>query len=271
MGTLFRITVFAASAAEARSACDAAFARVRELDARLSDYREDSELSYLCRAGEITASADLFRVLEQAFAIARASGGAFDPTVGPLTRLWRNSVRTGALPGAASLAAARARTGWRRVKLHRRSRRIRLTAPNMQLDLGGIAKGFAADEMLAVLEQRLGHRRGLVAASGDLAVGDPPPARPEGWRVELTGGAIHSVTRRGVSTSGPGEQSVEIGGTRYAHIVDPRTGLGLQNAGMVSVIAPTATLADALATAAVVLPPAAGGALCRQWKALCLR
>lgn len=271
MGTLFRVTVFAASPSEARAACDAAFARGRELDARLSDYREDSELNRLCRAGEIAASTDLFRVMERALAIARVSDGAFDPTVGPLTRLWRASVRTRSLPDAATLAAARARTGWRRVKLHRRSRHIRLAAPGMQLDLGGIAKGFAADEMLAVLAQRLGHRRALVAASGDLAVGDAPPARPDGWRVELTGGVIRSVFHCGVSTSGPGEQSVEIGSARYAHIVDPRTGLGLQNAGTVSVIAPTATLADALATAAVVLPPAAAQTLCRRLKALCLR
>ena len=270
MGTLFRIVVYAESATHARTGFDAAFARARELDARLSDYRPDSELNQLCQARRLQPSADLLAVLTIALDIARTSHGAFDPTLGPFTRLWRESRRVGSLPSSAALAEARRRTGWRRVRLNPRNHTITLTgAAGMQLDLGGIAKGFAADQMLYVL-RHAGFPHALVAASGDLALGDPPPGRA-GWTVEVAGGATRTLANCGVSTSGPAEQFAVIGGLRYAHIVDPRTGIGLVNARTAGVIAPTATLADALATAAVVMGHAHAQRLAIRWKAVCLK
>ena len=268
MGTLFRVVVYAESSSQAREGFDAAFARARALDERLSDYRADSELNRLCRAGRASVSQDLFDVLKIAVKLARGSEGAFDPTLGPFTRLWRESRRTGRLPSAEAIAEARSRTGWRKIKLNARTRTITLAVPDMQLDLGGIAKGFAADEMLGVL-RRLGLASALVAASGDIAVGAAPPGRT-GWSVEA-GGRNHVLANCGVSTSGPDAQFVMIGGRRYAHIIDPRTGIGLINARTAAVIAPTATLADALATAAVVMDPTSAQRLARRWKAVCLR
>lgn len=268
MGTLFRIILYANSPAVARSAFDAAFARARELDATLSDYRGDSELNRLCRAGRGVVGNDLFTVLDRAHEIARASGGAFDPTVGPFTKLWRASRKAGRLPSSAELAAARAASGWRKVKLDRRTRTVRLAAPNMQLDLGGIAKGYAADQMLRLLQSR-GIATALVAASGDLAIGAPPPGRP-GWTISLEAAKTNELLANcGVSTSGAAEQFVEINGVRYSHILDPRTGLGLtgvHGARTLSVIAPDATLADALATMAAVAGPAKALRLIRRWK-----
>ena len=268
MGTLFRVVVYAESSAQARQGFDAAFTRARALDDRLSDYRADSELNRLCRAGSAAVSRDLFDVLKVAVEIARSSDGAFDPTLGPFTRLWRESRRSGRLPSAEAVAEARGRTGWRKIKLSARTRTVRLGTTGMQLDLGGLAKGFAAQEMLAVL-RKLGMPSALVAASGDIALGDAPPGRT-GWSVEA-GGRNHVLANCGVSTSGGEEQFVEIDGRRYAHIVDPRTGIGLLNASTAAVIARTAILADALATAALVLDPTSAERLASRWKAVCLR
>ena len=268
MGTLFRVVVYAESSALARQGFDAAFARARELDARLSDYHADSELNRLCRAGQAQVSEDLFAILKLALEIARSSHGAFDPTLGPFTQLWRESRRNGRLPSTGEISEARSRTGWRKIKLNARTRTVRLSATGMQLDLGGIAKGFAAQEMLTVLG-KLGLPSALVAASGDIALGAAPPGRT-GWSVEA-GGRNRILANCGVSTSGPEAQFVMIDGRKYAHIVDSRTGIGLINARTAAVIAPTATLADALATAAVVLDPASAQRLAGRWKAVCLR
>lgn len=268
MGTLFRVTLYADSAGQARAGFTAAFARAHELDAALSDYKEDSELNRLCRAGRAPVSEDLFNVLRAALEIARESRGAFDPTLGPLTRLWRESRRARRLPDPAALAEARRRTGWRKVRLFARTRTVTLAGTGMQLDLGGIAKGFTADQMLLTL-RKLGLPHALVAASGDLALGEAPPGRA-GWTVAV-GGSTRLLVNCGVSTSGPGEQFAEIGGVRYAHIVDPRTGIGLVNAKTAGIIAPTATLADALATAAVVLDDGSASRLARRRNAVFLR
>ena len=122
--------------------------------------------------------------------------------------------------------------------------------PDMQLDLGGIAKGYAADQALAVLRSH-GLPRALVAASGDIAVGDPPPGK-RNWRVavgklDATNGEparILYLNNAAVSTSGDAEQFVEIGGRRYSHIVDPRTGVGLTERLQVTVIGRQATDTD---------------------------
>lgn len=266
MGTLFSITLYATNALRAREAADAAFARVGALEEMMTDYDAESELMRLCQqpAGRpVPVSPELFAVLAEARRVAELSDGALDPTVGPLVRLWRRARRTQTLPTAEQLARARAAVGWRKLGLDAAQQTVTLLATNMQLDLGSIAKGYAADAALAVLRQH-GLPRALIAASGDIAVGDAPPGQA-GWRVSIgtpfrSAGAARTLvlTNAAVSTAGDTEQFVVIGGIRYSHIVDPRTGMGLTNRCQVSVIAAHATQSDAFDTAASILGMAAG-------------
>lgn len=258
MGVRTTITVYAPSREVAEPAVEAAFARIAEIDSRLSDYRRESELSELGRrAGgsePMPVSEDLYHVLQAACDFARETDGAFDPTVGPFSALWRQARREGRRPADDVLAAARDRVGWREIEFHPDRRAIRLRRPGMALDLGGIAKGYACDEALAEL-RRHGLRAAMVEAGGDLAAGDPPPAR-DGWSVRVEGHYWpFLVANGGLSTSGDTEQFVDINGIRYSHVLDPRTGLGVTNRVQATVRAPNAMTSDMLATALCVLGP----------------
>jgi thiamine biosynthesis lipoprotein len=267
MGTLFRIVLYAADEQAARAAAKAAFARAAELDGIMSDYRDTSELMQLCKkAGgpPVKVSADLFAVLARAKEIAKLSGGAFDVSAAPAVRLWREARRTRKLPTKEELGRALKLVGYERIRLDARGRTVELLLMGMLLDLGGIAKGYAAEMMLAVL-RRHGITRALVAAGGDIVVGDPPP-EARGWKVGVAPPEKADVKptqylllkNAAVSTSGDTEQYVEIGGKRYSHIVDPKTGLGLTRRGSVTVVAADGTTADALATALSVMGPERG-------------
>lgn len=271
MGTAARIVLHAPDATTARAAAGAAFARMEALEDSFSDYRADSELARLCaRAGQgpVSVSADLFGVLDRALEVARATGGAFDPTIGPLTHLWRAARAAGVTPAPAELAAARARVDWRALRLDPASRTAELELPGMQLDLGAIGKGIACDAALAVLREQ-GYGSALVQLSGDHALGDPPPGRA-GFTIEVGSGlpgepAARLVLRNcGVSVSGAAEQHLDAGGVRYSHILDPARGSGITAPRTVTVVAATAALADALATAVSVLGPAAGRRIAEQ-------
>jgi thiamine biosynthesis lipoprotein len=265
MGTRFQILVYAADEDTARKAAKDAFARITSLNAIMSDYDKTSELMRLCaQAGgpPVPVSAELFFVLSRAQEVSRQSGGAFDVTVGPVVKLWRRSRKVKKLPDPEKLAAARALVGWQNVRLDAEKRTVQLLRPGVQLDLGGIAKGYAADEALAVLKKH-GLDRALVAAGGDIAVSGPPPGA-DGWKIaiarlpgEKDAGRLilHDAA---VSTSGDAEQFVEIDGKRYSHIVDPRTGIGLLGRMSVTVVARKGIESDSLTKVAAVLGPEKG-------------
>jgi thiamine biosynthesis lipoprotein len=268
MGTIVRITLYARDEPAAARASAAAFDRIAQLDAALSDYRDDSELTALSRragTGPVAVSADLFRVLAAAQTIARASDGAFDVTVGPMSVLWRQARRRRQLPEGDRMAAARAHVGYTKLELDAAARTAALRVEGMQLDLGGIAKGFAAGEAMRVLESN-GIARALVAAGGDVVASDAPPGE-RGWTVAI--GTIAgaeppapiTLSRGAVSTSGDAEQFLEAGGTRYSHIFDPRTGAAVTGRRSVTIRAPDGATSDALATAVSVMGAAAGLAL----------
>jgi thiamine biosynthesis lipoprotein len=270
MGTTVRVVLYASTQPEAERAAAAGFARIAELDATLSDYRPESELSRLTRgtvARPVPVSPDLFRVLDAAQRLAARTGGAFDITVGPLSQLWRRARRQNELPSSADLAAARAVSRYTLLTLDAKAQTASVARAGMRLDAGGIAKGFAADEALAAM-RGLGVNQALVAIGGDLAVGDAPPEHT-GWQVALSGlkdvgtapGSPIVVHDVGISTSGDAEQWVEIAGQRYSHIVDPNTGVGLTGHQSVTVVAGDTMTSDMLATAVNVLGPDDGMAL----------
>ncbi len=267
MGTEFKLVLYTSDEARARRASRAAFERIEAINASLSDYDPESELMRLCaRAGgpPLPVSDDLFRVLSRAQALSKRSDGAFDVTIGPVGRLWRRARRNRLMPDPKLLAQARELVGFENVRLDAERRTVQLRKPGMKLDLGGIAKGFAADEALKRLRD-LGIKQALVAAAGDIAVGDPPPGS-DGWTVDVAplkaatlGPAPRlKLVNQAVSTSGDAEQFVEIEGVRYSHILDPRTGLGVVGRSSATVVAPDATTSDSLATALSVLGPEKG-------------
>jgi thiamine biosynthesis lipoprotein len=266
MGTLFRIIVYAKDEETARKASKEAFERVSALNAIMSDYLPTSELMKLCaKAGgePVKVSDELFFVLSRAQEVSRASDGAFDVTVGPVVRLWRQARRSHRLPDPDKLKAALALVGWKNVVLDEKSKTVKLLKRGMQLDLGGIGKGYAADEVLKVLGKH-GITQALVAAGGDIAVGDAPPGRP-GWVIDIApveagkeGPRKLTMSNSAVSTSGDAEQYVEIDGKRYSHIIDPKTGLGLVGRMSATVIAPKGIMADSLTKVVAVLGPKRG-------------
>ncbi len=266
MGTTFRIALYADAGekAEADVAVEVAFQRLAALNAVFSDYEPNSEINRLAAAAPAPweASPDLLDLGTRAWEIAAQTGGAFDPTCGQLTRLWRSTRQRGKLPPRDRLEKALASTGWRHLQPDPAAGTLTLSKPGLLLDYGGIAKGYAADQMLALLRER-GFPAALVQAGGDTAAGEPPGEK--GWPVTLRSGlddtappVILSLAQAAVSTSGDVHQFIEVGGVRYSHIIDPKTGLGLTRRIACAVIAADATTSDAFATALCVLGPDQG-------------
>lgn len=265
MGVRVNVTLYAQDESVAERAAIAAFDRFDALEAIFSDYRPDSEAMRLCdRAFEtpVRASKELRTVLRRSLDLAKRSDGAFDPTVGPIVRLWREARRTGKLPEAAAIRAAKALTGWRLVRLD--GDRVTILKRGVRLDFGGVAKGYACDEAIAAVRAK-GVRRAMVEAGGDIAVSGPPPGS-RGWRIAILGhdGPPETLANAAISTSGDAEQFIEIDGVRYSHIVDPRTGLGMTNRLQTSVVAKRGLTTDPLATAVCVLGEDRGTALAKR-------
>jgi len=276
MAIPFRIVLYAPDGIIATRAAEAAWERIAELNGILSDYNAESELSRLGATAPqeqpVIVSPELYTVLRRATDLSRASDGAFDITVGPLTQLWRRSRRQRELPDPERLRTALSAVGWSAVELHPPDR-VRLSRPGMRLDAGGIAKGYALDEATRVLRSH-GIRSSLVAGAGDIVVTDPPPGQP-GWKVEVAPIDLpeapppRTVWLRNASlcTSGDLFQHVEIEGRRYSHIVDPRTGLGITDHSLVTVIGRDGITCDALSTAISVAGPDRALALARHFGA----
>jgi len=196
--------------------------------------------------------------------VAERSGGAFDVTQGALTRLWRSARKLGELPRSERVERARANGGYRFLHLDAQARTARIDRPGIGLDVGGIAKGFAADEALSAIAAQ-GVTRALVGLGGDIAVSDAPPGEA-GWRVGIAPLApargAHEQTlllrHAAISTAGDAEQWFEVDGRRYSHLIDPRSGWPMQGRSATTVIARRGIDADGLDTAAALLGPEAG-------------
>ena len=269
MGVPWVITVHASDRESGEQAVAAAFTEIERLNGILSDYDADSELARLSAAAPtaepVPVGDDLWRVLVAAEAFRERSGGGFDIAVGPLTTLWRQSRQSEKLPRPDKLALARAAVGAGSIELVIERQAVRLPKPGTRLDAGGIGRGYAADRVIKILADH-GITSALIDSSGDVLASGPPPGAA-GWTIAVAplrpGGEAESLVlaHAAVATSGDAYQAVEIGGVRYSHIVDPRTGIGVPGPAAVTVVAADATAADALATAASVLGATAGPAL----------
>ena len=263
MGTLFRIVLYAQDPAVASQASTEAFERIEALEQILSDYREDSELNRVCRQAFQSpqlVSPELFYVLQRSLYFSELSEGAFDVTIGPVVKLWRESRRDQHLPDAERLSRARLAVGFQNIVLDSETRTVFLRRDDMKLDLGAIAKGYAADQAMAVL-RKYGINRTLVDAGGDLSLGDPPPGF-QGWDIRIHGWdkepkseslwlRLHNV---GIATSGDEFQFLEKHGQHFSHIINPSDALGVRDSVSTTVIAKDGISADALATALSILP-----------------
>lgn len=270
MGIPINITLYAPSELIANQASQAAYRRFREIDRIMSDYDPDSELMQLCSSAKpgtsYPVSPDLFEVIQAAQTLSVKTDGAFDVTVGPVVKLWRIARRRKQLPDPERLKKALESVGYQNIQLDASSRSLSFNREQMRIDLGAIAKGFAADEAINVLKKH-GINSALVDAGGDLVASAPPPGK-EHWSIEMeqlqpinkVEGPVPVVklANNAVATSGDLYQYIEVEGKRYSHIVDPRTGLGLTRSSSVTVIAPTGMQADSLASAISVMGPKRG-------------
>ena len=260
MGTLFRVVTYVDDDEAGRKAMDEAFEIAADFATAATDYEADSELNLLCKsaAGEpVKLSEHLFGVLALAHQLSIDTEGVYDPTLGPLTHLWRESKNSGILPDEEMLKAAKRVSGYQHLSLNPDDQTATLALNGMQLDLGGIAKGYAADLIFEHLKNA-GYNQTLVAAAGDIRLGADPPPKKDGWQIALRTFSLSptgslALKNCAISTSGDLHQHIMIGGKRYAHIIDPQTGLGLTEQKAASVIAPFAQLTDPLATAACLI------------------
>lgn len=262
MGAECRILI-AADEPTADRAAAAAFRRLAEVEEALSDWIPSSEVRNLPeRAGDSAAvGPDLGDALAASLAWSERSGGAFDATLGTLTAAWRKARRDGTPLTPGDARALLARCGWRHVRFDAVARTFAADVDGLQLDFGGIGQGLGADAAMAAIRAE-GVGSALIDLSGDILAGDPPPGR-DAWRVTVDDGrgTVLRLRNRAVTTSGDREQHLDAAGVRLSHVLDPATGWPVTTRVQVTAMAPTATEADALATALCVLGPERGRAL----------
>lgn len=265
MGTSMQVAAFGGDAALRRNAIEEAFGALNEVDRLMSNYRSDSELSFVNAAaarGPVTVSAPLLSLLEAARRISVDSRGAFDVTVGPLVKLWGFFDKKPHVPTAAELAAVRPLVDYRNLLIDPRERTVRFTRPGVEIDLGGIAKGFAVELAANVLRRR--GLSGFVDAGGNqYMLGRQPGKRV--WTVGIKDPTRGSdllgevdVREGAVSTSADSSNFLIAGGRRYGHILDPRSLQPSSAALSVTIVSTDATLGDAMSKAAFILGPKDG-------------
>jgi thiamine biosynthesis lipoprotein len=248
MGSTYSIALYGYDRIKMEAAADAAFDEVRRLDELLSNYQPGSQWSEVNRnaaSRPVKVSPELFDLLSACFEYSRESEGAFDITVGPLMKVWGFYKGSGHLPHKPEVAAALAKVGYRHVQLDRAAQTVRFDRPGVEMDPGGVGKGYAVDRMVEVLRQN-GVQIALVAGSGSSIYGmGAPPDEPRGWPVKIKDPWDNRKTLAEVwlkdnslSTSGSYEKFFRAEGRIYAHIMDPRTGYPAQGSVSVSVVAP---------------------------------
>lgn len=272
MGTVVRITVVGKDAGQAADAVEAAFEEIRRLDRMMSLYKDESEITALNMAAggrPVRVSAEMLEVMEHAASVSKLTQGAFDATAGPLIVLWQLHTREGTVPTEREIERIRAITGWRDVVIDKKRSTVFLRKKGMIVDLGGIAKGYAADRAAAVLRSR-GIENGIVAVAGDIRVmGRRPDKSP--WRIAVQHPrepektlTVLELTDTFISTSGDYERFTIVNNKRYHHIIDPRTGRPSKGVISATIIGDRGVVVDPLTTAVFILGPEKGMALVKK-------
>jgi FAD:protein FMN transferase len=256
------------------AALDAVFERLREIQGRMSTDVAGSALEAIAASAgraPVPVTEDVLEVTRRALEIARLSGGLFDPTVGPLIAVWKINTADPQIPAAADIAAARSLVDWREVVVDEAARTVFLRRAGMRLDLGGLVKGYAADEAVRILTAA-GVSSAIVDLGGDIyAMGSAPAGQP--WRIgvqapEAGRGSflgVLSVSGMSVVTSGVYEHFFIKDGRRYHHLMDTRTGWPVDNGlASVTVAARSSMDADGLALALFAMGPREGMALAER-------
>ena len=263
MGTRIAVEVWHDDPAEATKAIDAVIAEMHRIDALMSTYKPESQLSRVNReaaAGPVRVDPELARLVGRALQFSEMSGGAFDITYASVGYLY--DYRSGVHPTDAEIAAALPAINWRHVVVDLPASTIRFLRPGVRIDLGGIAKGHAVDSSIAILAAR-GVRQATVTAGGDSRILGDRRGRP--WIV----GIRHPDDRErviaripledaAISTSGDYERFFDEDGVRYHHIIDPKTGKSPHGVRSVTIIAPESTLAEGLTKSVFILGPERG-------------
>ena len=248
MGSSFSLVLYGRDRGHLELAAEAAFQEAHRLDRMLSNYRPASEWSEVNRvagAHSVTVSPELFALLSSCLEYSRQSDGAFDITIGPLVKTWGFYKGDGSMPRPEVVRGVLNRVSYRYVRLDPSVRTVRFTRPGVELDPGGIGKGYAVDRMVDVLKG-MGVDIALVSASGSSIYGmGTPPDEPRGWPITIRtprnpeeAAARVFLKDSSLSTSGSYEKFFRADGRTYSHIIDPRTGYPAQGTVSVSVLAP---------------------------------
>jgi len=255
MGTVFTVAAYGRDAAYLAEVVNEVFEEIDRLDEQMSNYRAESELSVINRQAairDVVVEPELFHLLQDSLRYSAETGGTFDVTVGPLMKQWGFFNRQGRVPSPAEIAQVLKRIGYTHVKLDSARRTIRFDESGIEIDLGGIAKGYAVDRAAAILRSgQVGIALVSSGTSSIYALGSPPGQR--GWTVTVrnpneAGKAadVFRLQNYSLSTSGCYEKFFIIRGKTYCHIMNPHTGSPVENMLSATVLAPATTQSDAL-------------------------
>jgi len=261
MGSRFEITVVAGNQAQADFHTDQATAEISRIESTISSWDPGSETSEINRQAGLKAvkvSGELFELISRCIELSKLTDGAFDISYASMDRLWTFDGSMQDLPSAKEIQASVARVGYEKVILDKVSQTVFLRETGMKIGFGAIGKGYAADRAKDLLREQ-GVAAGIINASGDMSSwGTQPGGKP--WQVAITNPldktksfGILPLAEGAVVTSGDYEKFILLNGTRYSHIIDPRTGYPATGIASVTVFSPRAELADALSTAVFVM------------------
>ena len=267
MGTFARAVVIAKDLDAAGKCIESGFTQINKVDDLMSDYKSDSEISSVNRDGfkkAVQLSQSTYEVLQKSIEFSELTDGAFDVTVGPLVELFRKAKRKQVLPGPDEIADAKSKVGFEKLKLDDRNRTVQFTVEGMQLDVGGIAKGYAVDKAVETMQTH-GAIGGMVDLGGDIRCFGAPLKGRDHWVIGLQNPNMVKdsagrevllklkITNGAIATSGDYQQFIIIEGKRRSHIIDRKTGTSTEGLSSVTIVADNATNADALATAVSVM------------------